>query len=78
MISVPDPRDITLGRWAAELALQDPLVPHPPVKESAWVGWAVNVLAYSSLSRLLNPPDPRYYSDWRSWGTRLKQQTDAA
>lgn len=76
-MNVPDPRDLEFNRWAAELALQDPLVPLPPT-ESGWQTWAVNVLAYSGLTTLLNPPDPRYYTDWRDWGTRLKETADAA
>lgn len=77
MIQLPDPRNLQLNRWAAELALQDPLVPYPP-DERSWQRWAINVLAYTSLSALLTPPDPRYYSDWRSWAIRLKEAADAA
>lgn len=76
MMNVPDPRDLAFQRWAAELALQDPLV-SIPLPNGDWRSWAINVLAYSSLTALLNPPDPRYYSDWRVWGVRLKQVADA-
>ena len=40
--------------------------------EENWQEWAVMFCAISGISQQ-NPPDPRYFSDWREWASRFAQ-----
>lgn len=69
--NVPDPRDLSLARWAAELALQDANVPYGAA-EPRWQGWAARVVTYAKFVGQ-NLPDPYQFKDWRAWATALKR-----
>jgi hypothetical protein len=70
-INVPDPRDTSLERWCAELALQDSSVPLPP-DPIGWQRWAAFVAQFTTLS-VLDLPNPYGFTDWRGWATRVKE-----
>lgn len=70
-IRIPDPRDIDLDRWCAELILQDASVPNPP-DLLGWRRWAAAVIQFSSLASY-NLPDPGQFSTWRAWATRVRE-----
>jgi hypothetical protein len=76
MISIPDPRDTPLLRWAAELSQQDPDVPFL-LSEQGWQTWAQRVVAFSTLA-VLNLPNPLYFKDWRGWAIKVKEAANVA
>lgn len=73
MLTVPDPRDTSLHRWCAELALQDASVPLPP-NPVEWQQWASFVANYSSLAALALP-NPYGFINWQTWAQRVKELT---
>lgn len=75
MINLPDPYTTVLPRWAAELALQDPLIPRL-TDERAWQHWAAQVLEFSSLQSF-DIPNPNGFLRWQDWGARVKSAVEA-
>lgn len=71
--NVPDPRDLTLERWGAELALQDGGI---PLQVGDWRRWAATVVNYANFGAQ-NLPDPYQFKDWRTWATALKKAANS-
>jgi hypothetical protein len=37
-----------------------------------WVNWGVRLIQLPSLATK-QPPDPRYFTEWKDWATRFNQ-----
>lgn len=67
-IDTIDPRYCTVQEWTDSMTypLMDkskaPRLDNP----EAWKAWACHVIQSGKLSGR-NPPDPRFYDDWREW-----------
>jgi len=66
-----DPRYCTLQEWTD--AMKYPLSNNADVPRldnstdpEGWKGWANDVIQGSNRT-FRNPPDPRFYDDWRIW-----------
>jgi hypothetical protein len=68
---VIDPRHVSLIQWtdAVNLALS---TKGPVTKLSGddWSLWAYNMISIPSIASF-SPPDPRHYTDWRTWAERF-------
>lgn len=67
-----DPRYLSVVEWADFVCLAIS-VTAPPMKlqdPSQWVIWAYTIIAVPSVAAF-SPPDPRGFSDWRTWAERF-------
>lgn len=68
-----DPRYLTAQQWtdAVNLTLAA-VAPLPRMLTNDWQAWALGVLAVPAIAAFY-PPDPRGFTDWRSWAERFIQ-----
>jgi hypothetical protein len=75
MISdIIDPRFLTVQEWTDSMVfslLDKSDLPRLDAPE-AWKEWAMTVLQDARISQM-NPPDPRFFDDWREWAFRFNQ-----
>lgn len=69
---ITQPVMIELRDWADQVVLDlDSFGPIRRLGEDGdWQTWGTQFQTISGLSQK-NPPDPRYFNDWREWATRL-------
>jgi hypothetical protein len=70
-----DPRPLNSVTEWADLSTPDLLQFGPiPKMESDlhWVFWGMNVIQLPKIAAK-QPPDPRFYSDWKEWVIRFNQ-----
>lgn len=69
-----DPRGMNVVDWTDSMTF--PLIDsvRPPKLEDpkAWKNWALEVIQAPNIAAL-NPPDPRFYEDWREWAVRFNE-----
>jgi hypothetical protein len=63
---------IELRDWADQVILDlDKFGPIRRLEDDGdWQTWGTQFQTISGLSQK-NPPDPRFFNDWREWATRL-------
>lgn len=69
-----DPRFLTVQEWTDSMTFSLSNESDLPRLDDpkAWKEWAMNVLQDSLVSQM-NPPDPRFFDDWREWALRFNQ-----
>lgn len=69
-----DPRFCTVQEWTDSMVFplidksKTPRLDNP----DAWKEWAMHVIQSGRIARY-NPPDPRFFDDWREWAFRFTQ-----
>lgn len=69
-----DPRHMEVKDWCDQMVQNlAPLVNAPQLlNPKDWQTWANSVISSPQI-RVLHPPDPRLFDDWREWAFRFNQ-----
>lgn len=69
-----DPRFLTVQDWTDSMVF--PIKDKAQIERlndpNAWKEWAFNLIQYGRIS-FFDPPDPRFFDDWREWAFRFNQ-----
>ena len=74
--NLPDPYTTSFLRWAAELTMQNAIVPQIGLRSGIWKEWATQVVSLLGLDGQVLP-DPTRYDDWRQWAAEFKKAVGA-
>ena len=69
-----DPRMLSVTDWTDSMTFALSGLARPPRLDNPeyWKEWALTVIQAPRVSRY-NPPDPRYFEDWREWAFRFNE-----
>ena len=69
-----DPYGSGVVEWVDRMTLElEPFGDIPELTEpESWQEWALAVIQNTQIARC-QPPDPRFFKDWREWACRFNQ-----